>query len=261
MDDTVKALIIILIIILVLAAIGLGIYFKVKSFTKRVARNMFGTDSLVQGIKQQQDIMSETPKSLSAMTPVYLPMINKDFPDFNYDEFKRKAEGLLLEYFNAVETLTPITNMSITNNVRLQVNGIINKLRSNNQREFYKNVVLHSTEISRYVKSPGICKIILQTSLEDFNYIVDGTGRIIFGSSTQKEQTIYETELVYVQDIKLAKDGGLTRESVLNCPNCGAPITNPSAKYCEFCGTGIVQKNLLVWSFNSIKEISGLVTH
>jgi len=241
--------------------VGFGIYFKVKRFTKDISRNMFGTTSLMEGVKQQQNLMAETPRSISAMTGVYLPMINKDFPDFNYNEFKQKTENLLLDYFNAIETLTPINSMNITNNVVLQVNGIINQLKNNNQREFYKNVVIHRTEICRYEKSPAVCKIILQTSLENFNYIVDSSGKIIFGRSDLKEQTIYETELVYVQNITLTHDANLTRANVLNCPNCGAPIKNPSARFCDYCGTGIEQKNVLVWNFNSIKEISGQKSH
>lgn len=254
-------LIIILVIILVIIIAVLSIYLKVKSFAKRTSRDIFGTDSIMEGVKQQQQIIAETPKSISAMTSVYLPMINKDFPNFNYNEFKQKAENLLLDYFNAIETLTPIKNMNITNNVVLQVNGIINNLKNNNQQEFYKNVVIHRTEICRYEKGSAVCKIVLQTALENYNYIVDSSGKIIFGRSDLKEQTIYETELVYVQNITLANDVNLTRANMLNCPNCGAPIKNPSAKFCDYCGTGIEQKNVFVWNFNSIKEVSGKKSH
>lgn len=222
---------------------------------------MFNTDNILDAVQQQKRVAAATPKSVSAMTGVYLPLIKNDFPDFNYDEFKQKAENLLLNYFTAISTLTPIQNVNITNNVALQVNSIIAQLQANNQREFYEDVVIHNTAITNYVKSPAVCKIVFNTALENMNYIKDSDGRIIFGSNTLKEQTIYETELVYVQDFKQVQDTNLLKFLTLNCPNCGGPITNPSAKFCEYCGTGIQQKNVLIWNFNRIKEVSGNKSH
>ena len=38
------------------------------------------------------------------------------------------------------------------------------------------------------------------------------------------------------------------------CPNCGAPVTNLGAKFCEYCGAGIVELNVHAWSFENIEE-------
>ncbi|MDY5217322.1 MAG: hypothetical protein SPH91_09325, partial [Lachnospiraceae bacterium] len=38
--------------------------------------------------EQQELEMQTTPKSVNAMTSVYLPRIEKDFPEFSYSEFK-----------------------------------------------------------------------------------------------------------------------------------------------------------------------------
>lgn len=222
---------------------------------------MFQTDDFLEGVKKQQRVMASKPKSLSSMTSVYLPLIQSDFPDFNYDEFKQRAENLLLNYFTSLSTLTPIKNVDITNNVANQINSIVAQLKANNFTEHYEDVVIHNTVISNYEKSPAMCKIIFQTALENINYIQDANGKMIFGRSDLKEQTVYETELVYVQDFKLVSDTNLIKAFMLNCPNCGGPISNPSAKFCEYCGTGIKQKNVLVWNFNSIKEVSGKKSH
>ncbi len=222
---------------------------------------MFNTDNILDAVQQQKRTMAATPKSISSMTNVYLPLIKSDFPDFNYDEFKQKAENLLLNYFTAISSLTPIQNVNITNNVALQVNSIIAQLQANNQTEYYEDIVIHNTAITNYVKSPAVCKIVFNTALENINYIKDSSGKIIFGRNDLKEQTIYETELVYVQDFKQVQDSNLLKFLTLNCPNCGGPISNPSAKFCEYCGTGIQQKNVLVWNFNRIKEVSGNKSH
>ena len=45
---------------------------------------------------------STTPKSVSAMTSLALPKIVSDFPDFQYDEMKERAENVLISYLRAV---------------------------------------------------------------------------------------------------------------------------------------------------------------
>lgn len=252
---------IILILILILVIFGVVVFYRAKKAIRKLSRQMFHTDNIIDAVQQQKRTMAATPKSLSSMTSIFLPMIKGDFPDFNYDEFKQKSENLLLNYFTAISSLTPIQNVNITNNVALQVNSIIAQLQANNQREFYEDVVIHNTVITNYVKSPAVCKIVFNTALENINYIKDSNGRIIFGRNDLKEQTIYETELVYVQDFKQVTDSNLLKFLTLNCPNCGGPISNPSAKFCEYCGTGIQQKNVLIWNFNSIKEVSGNKSH
>ena len=254
-------LILVLIIIIILIITGIVVFFKVKNQLRNVSMTFFNTPDLLDGIKKQKLLTESTPKSISDMTNVYLPLIKNDFPDFNYDEFKQKTENLLLNYFTAISTLQPIQNVNITNNVALQINSIISQLQANNHREHYENIVIHKTAIKNYVKSPAVFKIILQTSLGNIYYIEDASGKLIFGDKDSKEQTIYETELEYIQEFKQEMDSNLLKHNTLNCPNCGGPISNPSAKFCEYCGTGIKQKNVLVWNFNSIKEVSGKKSH
>ena len=38
------------------------------------------------------------------------------------------------------------------------------------------------------------------------------------------------------------------------CYNCGAPVRNLGMKFCEYCGTGVIEVNTRVWKFNSITE-------
>lgn len=268
MQDIDITLILVLIIIIILIIVGIVVFFavkkamfKVKNQLFNVSMTFFNTPNLLDGIKKQKLLTESTPKSISAMTSVYLPNIKNDFPNFNYDEFKQKAENLLLNYFTAISNQTPIQNVNITDNVALQINSIISQLQANNYKEHYENIVLHRTEIKNYIKSPAVCKIIFQTSLGNINYIEDASGRIVFGDKVSKEQTIYETELIYVQEFKQEKDSNLLKHNMLNCPNCGGPISDPSAKFCEYCGTGIKPKNVLVWNFNSIKEVSGRRSH
>ena len=39
----------------------------------------------------------------------------------------------------------------------------------------------------------------------------------------------------------------------LSCPHCGAPVRNLGQKFCEYCGSGVIEVNTRVWKFNSVR--------
>ena len=85
-----------------------------------------------------------------------------------------------------------------------------------------------------------------------YSYLEDENGKVINGSKDTKLQTVYEVELLYVQD---ADKMGVYSEALgLNCPNCGAPVRNLGMKFCEYCGTGLIEVNTRVWKFNAVNE-------
>lgn len=83
--------VILLCILLVLA----GIIRYAKSRIRNFSRQMFGTDSLTEGWKRQEEELSMTPASVSGMTRILEPQIQKDFPEFNWVQFRNKAEEAL----------------------------------------------------------------------------------------------------------------------------------------------------------------------
>ena len=86
------------------------------------------------------------------------------------------------------------------------------------------------------------------------SYVEDLDGKLLNGSRDEKLQTIYEVDLVYLQDADVM---GVYGEALgLNCPNCGAPIRNLGMKFCEYCGTGIIEVNTRVWKYNAVREQS-----
>ena len=90
-------IIILLLILAILVLIFYGVY-----RVKRLSRQLFGTDDILQGVKKAQEDLSTTPRSVSAMTRIALPQIVSDFPDFEYNEMKQRAENALMQYFEAV---------------------------------------------------------------------------------------------------------------------------------------------------------------
>lgn len=246
-------LIVFLVILFVLVG-GIAIaVFKIRSGLRSISKDVFGTDSIMDGLHQQKISLSETPRSLQAMTPIYIPKIEKDFPEFDYSAYKRKCESVLRSYFNAIEDKNAdLLREEVSENLKNSVRSIVYDLESKNYRQYYDNITIHQTEISRYIKNGSTVTIVFVSSVGYVAYCEDGNGKIIFGEKESKTQTIYETELVYVQDVqKIA-----TSDSALgiNCPNCGAPVTNLGNKFCEYCGAGLKEVNIRAWKFHSVRE-------
>ena len=84
-----KAWIFLLIFLGTLAAAGAISVWIIQRKLRQVSRSMFGTDSLLEGLEQQEERIAETPRSVSSMTSIYLPQIAKDFPEFSLEEFRK----------------------------------------------------------------------------------------------------------------------------------------------------------------------------
>lgn len=247
-----SGLIITCVIVLVTVLAVLLIVVAIRHKLRDVSRSIFGTDSFSEGINKQKQEMSETPKSLHAMTSIYLPQIMKDFPEFDYELYKNKAKSLLRSYFTAVQS-KKITELSeeCSQTLKNYVRGIIEELNSRNVSHIFSEIVIHDIEISRYIKTGATVTVLFELSVGYYSYIEDENGKVVFGDKNIKEQTVFEVGLVYIQDAsKLSDSAGMG----VNCPNCGAPVTNLGMKFCEYCGTSIVEVNTRAWSFDSVTE-------
>lgn len=119
--------------IALLAIVGTIWYFYRK--IKRFARVNFGTDNFRQIVETQEELEANTPKSVSGMTSLYLPRLQKDFPELNWVEFRGLAEKYLKEH---------IENQGCT------------------------QVHIHQTALRDYRKKGGTCYAIIQSSVEFF---------------------------------------------------------------------------------------------
>ena len=245
---------IVALVITAIAAIAIAVaVHKIKKGIEGVSRSLFGTSSFTQGLNQQRRQMSETPRSLQALTRLELPRIQKDFPEFDYANYKRKTQALLRSYFNAIENKQPqMLSGECSDALKADVDAIVADLKSSNYTQVFNEVVIHNTEIMVYTKSSATATIRFVTAVGYYSYTQDANGKIVHGDKSFKTQTVYETDLVYIQDVE--KMGVAGTGMGLNCPNCGAPITNLGNKFCEYCGTGIKEVNIRNWKFDAIRE-------
>lgn len=244
-----------LIILLIIIAIIAVAIFIIKNFLVNTARSIFGTDTIKEGLENQADLLSETPKSVSGMTSIYLPQIQKDFPEFNWNEFSAKAENMLKSAFKAISASEISLLQNASEDLKTQVSHIILNNTQNQATANYDNVIIHQTEISRYLKQAGTCVITIQSAVE-YTYYVKKNGDTIDGITTRPTQTKYNSELLYIQDEKIAQDHSNNKSiGGLKCPNCGAGVSSLGTKFCEYCGSPVTEINIHSWAFNKFYEV------
>ena len=107
MNGSLIAIIVILVLCLVLAGIIYYTYCRIREKLRDTSRMLFGTDSMIEGMKQREAEVEMTPKSVSSATNLYMPSIMRDFPEFHYDEMKSRAENVLTSYLQSITGQNP----------------------------------------------------------------------------------------------------------------------------------------------------------
>ena len=223
----------------------------VKSRLRGFSRQVFGTDSLAEGISRQGDLAAETPKSVSGMTRLFEPQIQRDFPDFSWEEFKHRAENMLTLALLAISDEKPDTLSDASSEIRRQIENHIADNRAAGVRETFREIRIHQTEIADYRKEKGTCIITIQSAVEYYHDRIEKE-RPQDGKAIRKTQTKYNLELLYIQDSAVA---GVENAVGTTCPNCGAPIRSLGAMVCEYCGSAVTPVNIKVWSLHKFYEV------
>lgn len=243
-----------IIFLAIVAGIGISsfvIYRKIKTKVEQVSMAAFGTRNFVEGYKRQADALAERSKSVSAMTRVFAPQIARDFPEFNLEQFRNKAENLLVCALQAVSAGNARLLKDASGELCQQVVNQIEGNRAAGVREVYRDIKVHQTEISNYQKKDGKCIITFQSAVEHFHY-KEKDGGVIWGDAQRKQQTKYNTELVYIQDAARMGAGNAVGTT---CPNCGAPITDLGNMRCEYCGAAVTPVDEKVWTLQQYYEV------
>ena len=245
-------LVLILAIVLTIVISVYKAYQKVHNTVTSYSQALFGTDNPIEGMKKAELESASTPKSVSSATSLYLTQIMRDFPEFHYDEMKTRAENVLTSYLQSIDSQNSALLSEGMSELRESLELRLRTLRDQNMKEHFDRIHVHRTEINQYRKIKGRCSVVLQSSVEYIHY-KEQDGQVTSGHTDMKEQARYNVELVYIQDRDLVENT-MDTGMALNCPNCGAPLPGLGAKKCIYCDTPIIEFNLRVWNFSSVKE-------
>ena len=210
-------------------------------------------------LKIKEDIEAEqslTPKQIGGMTSIYLPLILKDFKEFNLDEIFLLTEKSLRTIFKAIEN----KDMAMINTVDLNMIGKKMKLQLEDLIDSdiiykYDDINFHKHVIRNYENKGGVAKLEIASSLE-YYFSKTKNGKDLYHKDT-KDQVAYVTTFVYIVD-----ETAYTRDIDvygLNCPNCGAVVRALNMTECSYCHTGLniqVASLLKCWKLIDYKKIN-----
>ncbi|MFT3983080.1 MAG: zinc ribbon domain-containing protein, partial [Lachnospiraceae bacterium] len=179
-----------------------------------------------------------------------LARITKDFPEFNWHEFKQKSENMLKSALLAITKENAALVTDASDDLRTQISLTISANREQHMKETYQTITIHQTEITDYRKTAGTCIITLQTAVGFLHY-QKKNGILILGSDTALKQTRFNIELLYIQDADKVKGNALS----LTCPSCGAPVHGVGQKICGYCGCAVTEISIRAWALNRYYEV------
>lgn len=189
---------------------------------------------------------AQEPVSLSGMERIYGPMIERDFPELNLEELKKRAERLAYTTLTAIdqEDLTLLSESA--EQYRTQVKQHLDRLASTGAHERFADITLHRIVLSDYQKQAGTSRISFQIAIGS-NYQRSSQDQPS-GMADGMRQFAFEIEALYVQDLD-ALSTDTTAARAFNCPNCGAPVPGLGDLQCQYCGSAIEPINVRVWTF------------
>ncbi len=230
------------------------VFLRIRHAVKKMTGQAVRINDVKDAISEFHQEQADTPRSVSSMTRLVLPAIVRDFPDFDLNEMKGRAENVLYSYLRAISEKNASVLSEGNSELKNALRNHIEALKNENLTERFSRVRIHQTEIADYRKTSGRCIVTFQSSIEYFHTVKNADGKVIKGSENLVEQSKFNTDLIYIQDRDIAEND-LDGTVAMNCPNCGAPLKGYGAKVCEYCGAQVIELNLKAWTFSSVKEI------
>ena len=237
---------------------GLMIYFAlsllfiivvVGAFGRRVWRAL-GFAGLFGAMKPSFSQQQSAPRQLQNLTQTYTGLIKRDFPEFDPGPFLTRAENTMVCILNSIEEGRITDGRFLSDNLRAKVNGLITDIQSKREKWHFDGIHVHKSCISGYRSLAGSKVISVQMALQ-YAHHISRDDKLVSGSH-QINQYKYQIDAVYIQDVRRLGDASMKGH---HCPSCGAPVTQTgTGKACIYCGTGLTEINVRIWTFDNYKR-------
>ena len=216
------------IVAIVVGAIVAKIIKGIKRATRQVKAVVRDVSSIARTVKQVADAAEEIPtiKSIGGATAVFLPTIQRDFPDFHNSSAESDIRTFVTEYINiAYGELDNFKTSSISSVVELKPNKV--------KTGSVTNIVFNKIAIYDYKKTKEYATIQYRVSV---GFDLDGK-RI-------------ETRYVVGYTYQLENESIATAQ--VKCTVCGAPIENLSLGKCPYCDAAFIKDTIMSWDITSV---------
>lgn len=242
---------VILTVLIILIVLLLVLLSSAKKFINAIGFDSFSEfiKAIKEGMNSSKDIYS-SPKNLSDMTKMLVPLITNDFPSFNKDQLFTLTRTNINEILDALESKNAdkVKNKSLSF-IKPKVQDEINNLIELEKEVKFTNVQFNKCAISAYSSLGGAAKITVVVSL---NYYYDTNDKKDKKYKDVKKETRYKLEYVYIYDEEKIPVG--TDFLKINCPNCGAPADFYGKGKCSYCNTYLTPINIKNWSVIDYEE-------
>ena len=242
---------VILFLLIIIVILLFVLYGAIMKFVKAIGFNTL--KELIDEIKKQSTTEKEiysSPKNLSDMTKLLVPLISNDFPSFNQEQLFSQSKNYINSILDSIEakdaSLIKDKNLKF---IRPKVEDQIKNLNELNKEVHYTNVRFNKCAISEYTNKGGVAKITVVTSL---SYYYDSNDDKEKKYTDVRKETRYKLEYVYIYDEdKIPENVEMLK---INCPNCGAPIDFYGRGKCSYCNTMLSPINIKNWSVVNYEE-------
>lgn len=151
---------------------------------------------------------------------------------FERNMFLSKAHNIFIKFFTGI-MLDDLVNVRhfISDNVYEYGLNIVNKAKSNGNRQMYDELNVKSSRISsvELVDNYYQVKVYIEARYMDYLISLNG-GNYVSGNNNSRIQVNYE--LTFTKSVNALKQGIAKK-----CPGCGANIDVNNKGQCEYCGT------------------------
>lgn len=198
------------------------------SFVKKIKRTITDAKVAIDTFKTFTENKEPEIKSVGGSNAMYLPRIQKDFPEFHLSDAELAISAFIDEYLRFKYKNIDKFSESYLDPL---LDNTINKLEFAN----ISDIIINKISIFSYIKTEDYATIIFNVSVG-------------YNQDDIRKETRYEVDYTF----KLKENN--IKSKALSCPNCNGKLPDSSVKVCPYCGAKVIMDTIMSWQFSRIKE-------
>lgn len=189
----------------------------------------------------------------SALTSMDAYITNVD-PQFSVVDMQKKCANLYVQLQDCwsakdITSLRPY----LTDELYEQSDRQLDAMRKAEQTPHVERISVLGSNVRGFFQKDGMDHLIVEMSTRINTYVTDdNTGAVVRGDQNSEKFMTYEWDLIRPTGVKTGEEAAM---QVVNCPNCGAPVSINKTAKCPYCDSVITVK-ANDWVLASIKGLS-----